>query len=127
MPTRGFRSIGISESTYARFNEDYLKSQDDLAVLGIRSLSGYMSYLLDSRIKEDQVLASHVPMVRKVSAEDGRVVILDNTIDRIAEVVPRDGKPYCLLCADNNCLHVGFAYALPEIDAILASGDAESS
>ena len=125
MPIRGFRSISISESIYARFNEDYHKSRDGLAALGIRSLSGYMSYLLESRIKEEQTLASHVPMIRKVSVEDGRAVMLDNTIDRIAEVVPRDGRLYCLLCADNNCLHVGFAYALPEISAVLASGDAE--
>ena len=125
MPLQGFRSITISESTYTRFSDDYLKNRDDLAVLGIHSLSGYMSYLLESRMQEDQILARHVPMIKKVSVNDGRAVMLDNTIDRIAEVVARNGELHCQLCAKNNCLHVGFAYALPEISTVLASGDAE--
>lgn len=125
MPLKGFRSITISESTYTRFSDDYLKNREDLAVLGIHSLSGYMSYLLESRMQEDQILARHVPMIKKVSVNDGRAVMLDNTIDRIAEVVARNRELHCQLCAKNNCLHVGFAYALPEISTVLASGDAE--
>lgn len=127
MPLREFRSITVSESTYTRFSDDYLKNKDGLATLGIRSLSGYMSYLLESRMQEDQILARHVPMIKKVSVDDGRAVILDNTIGRIAEVVARNGELHCQLCAMNNCLHVGFAYALPEISTVLASSNAESA
>lgn len=125
MPLKKFRSISISDSTYTRFSDDYLKNSDGLAVLGVHSLSGYMSYLLESRMQEDRILARHVPMIKKVSVDAGRAVLLDNTIDRIAEVVARDGELRCQLCAKNNCLHVGFAYALPEISTVLASGDAE--
>lgn len=125
MPKKGFKSITISENIYARFNADYLKSRDGLTGRGINSLSGYMSYLLESRMREDKILARHVPMIKKVSVDNDRAVILDNTISRIAEVVVRNGDLYCQLCAKNDCLHVGFAYALPDINMVLVPDDAE--
>ena len=127
MPKNGFRSITVSESVYKRFNNDYLKSKDDLAVRGIRSLSGYISYMLESRMQENEILAHYAPMIKKVMVDDDRVVIMDNTINRIAEVVARNGELYCQLCGENDCLHVGFAYALPEVSRVLNLRDTKES
>ena len=92
MPKEGFRSITVSEDVYDRFNSDYLKSKSDLAIRGVRSLSGYISYMLEERMREDEALSLHAPMMKKISVDDGRVVLLDNTINRIAEVVVQDGR-----------------------------------
>ena len=125
MPKEGFRSITVSEDVYDRFNNDYLKSKSDLAIRGVRSLSGYISYMLEERMREDEALSLHAPMMKRVSVDDGRVVLLDNTINRIAEVVVKDGELHCQLCEEDGCLHVGFAYALPEVNAILSAHVAE--
>ncbi len=119
MPKNGFRSITISESIYNKFNRIYLGSKDELAIKGIRSLSGYISYMLESRMQEDEALARHVPMIKKIAVEEDRVVLLDNEKNRIAEVVARDGELYCQLCEVIGCMHAGFAYALPEVNAML--------
>ena len=121
MPKEGFRSITVSEDVYDRFNNDYLKSKSDLAIRGVRSLSGYISYMLEERMREDEALSLHAPMMKKISVDDGRVVLLDNTINRIAEVVVQNGELHCQLCEEDGCLHVGFAYALPDVNTVLSA------
>ena len=120
MPKEGFKSITVSETVYKRFNEAYANSKDTLAVRGIRSLSGYISYMLEERMQENEAMAVHAPRMKKISVDDDRVVLLDSKLNRIAEVVVQNGAMFCQLCEENNCLHVGFAYALPEVYTALS-------
>lgn len=106
-------------TTYRQFNEDYQKHKSDLAIIGVRSLSGYISYLLEEQMQENETLATHTPAMKKISNDDERVVLLDSTINRITEIVVRDGELSCRLCESNDCMHVGFAYALPAAHIIL--------
>ena len=119
MPKEGFKSITVSETVYKRFNEAYDNSKDALAIRGVRSLSGYISYMLEERMQENEAMAMHAPRIKKISVDGDRVVLLDSKMGRIAEVVFQNGKMFCQLCEANNCLHVGFAYALPEVYAAL--------
>ncbi|MCE2507792.1 MAG: hypothetical protein J4G04_00590 [Nitrosopumilaceae archaeon] len=120
MPKEGFKSITVSETVYKRFNEAYANSKDTLAVRGIRSLSGYISYMLEERMQENEAMAVHAPRMKKISVDDDRVVLLDSKVNRIAEVAVQNGVMFCQLCEENNCLHVGFAYALPEVYTALS-------
>ena len=119
MPKEGFKSITVSETVYKRFNDAYVNSKDALAVKGIRSLSGYISYMLEERMLENEAMARHAPRIKKISVEGDRVVLLDGKVNRIAEVVIQNGVLYCQLCEESNCLHVGFAYAVPEVYAAM--------
>ena len=120
MPKEGFKSITVSETVYKRFNEAYDNSKDALAIRGVRSLSGYISYMLEERMQENEAMAVHAPRMKKISVDDDRVVLLDSKMNRIAEVVVQNGAMFCQLCEENNCLHVGFAYALPEVYTALS-------
>ena len=120
MPKEGFKSITVSETVYNRFNEVYANRKDALAVRGIRSLSGYISYMLEERMQESEAMARHAPRMKKISVDEDRVVMLDGKVNRIAEVVVQNGVLFCQLCEENNCLHVGFAYAMPEVYSALS-------
>ena len=87
---------------YERFDRAYRAAKDDLAAKGIRSLSGYLSQMLDEALLEDR-MAGHPVRLRKIHAEAGRAV----------EVVVRDGEPFCLLCDRDDCVHAGFVHAIP--------------
>ncbi len=42
-------------------------------------------------------------------------MIQDNKINRIAEVLLKEGELQCLLDERADCVHVGFVYSLPEL------------
>lgn len=119
MPKEGFKSITVSETVFQRFNEAYNASKEMLAARGIRSVSGYIGHMLSERMRESDVVEAHPPRIRKISADDDRVVLMDSKLNRVAEVAVRDGALFCQLCKTDKCLHVGFAYALPEVYATL--------
>ena len=121
MPKQEYKSITVSEVVYNHFNEDYLKSKKYLDMKGVRSFSGYVAYMLESRIREDEALARYAPPITKISVDNDRVVVLDSMKNRIAEVVVQNGELYCQLCRVDDCLHVGFAYALPEVNMVLSA------
>ena len=127
MPKEGFRSITIPETVYDRFHTAYTGNKAELAIRGIRSLSGYLTRMLEERMRSDEAVAEYTPRMKKVSVDDGRAVLLDRHENRIAEVVVQDGSLYCQLCEVSNCLHVGFAHSLPEVYAFLGQRGAEGS
>lgn len=112
MPKNGFRSITVSHTVYERFDRAYQAGKDDLAAKGIRSLSGYLSHMLDEALLASRMAGSPARL-RKIHAESGRAVLLDAEAGRVAEVVMRDGEPFCLLCDRGDCAHAGFVHATP--------------
>lgn len=121
MPKKGFKSITVSESVYDKFSDTYAKNKDALAVKGIRSISGYVSYMLEERMQESELLAKHAPMFKKISIDDDRVVMLDNVKNRVVEVAIQNGTLVCQLCEETDCVHVGYAAALPEVYSVMAA------
>lgn len=115
MPKEGFKSITVSEAVFQRFNRAYNASREMLAARGIRSVSGYIGHMLSERMRESDTVGAHPSRIRKVTADDDRVVLMDSKLNRVAEVAAMDGALFCRLCDTDRCLHVGFAYALPEV------------
>ena len=126
MPKEGFRSITVSDVVYHRFNRSFTKKKDELAVKGIRSLSGYISYMLEDRMTEDDALAQYAPRLQKISVNDDRIVLLDTVKNRIAEVVVQNGVLFCQLCESDDCMHIGYAYALPEVGFMMKKSGANT-
>lgn len=120
MPKEGYRSITLPGSVYSRFNADYDSKKDELAYMGVRSISGYVSYMLDERTREAEVLAKYTPPVQKVSFETNMAILKDNAVNRIVEVVASNGELKCMFCDRDDCIHVGFAYSMPEVNTALA-------
>ena len=54
---------------------------------------------------------------------DDHVKILDNRLGKLGRIVSvyfkRDGKPYCDYCEESDCVHVQYAWELPEARKVL--------
>ena len=66
-------------------------------------------------MQENEALARHAPLLEKISVDGDRIVLLDKVKNRVAEVVVQNGTLFCQLCEETDCLHVGYAFALPDV------------
>ena len=78
MPKAGFKSITVSERVYDKFQDVYQKSKDDLAMKGVNSFSGYVTYMLEEMMQKDKTFARYAPKIEKISVDDDRVILKDN-------------------------------------------------
>ncbi len=119
MPKEGFKSITVSEVVYSKFFDVYQKNKEDLLMKGVNSFSGYVTYMLEELMQKDKTFAKYAPKIEKISVDGDRVILKDNIKNRIAEVAIQRGEFFCQLCEDKNCVHVGFAWAIPEVYELL--------
>jgi len=109
-----------SESqVYEKLSPMYEKNKERLALKGMNSFSGYVSFMLDEAIKKDKSFARYVPKIEKISVDDDTVILKDNIKNKIAEVVLQKGELFCKLCKKKACVHVGFVFSLPDIYEVL--------
>lgn len=120
MPKPGYKSITVSESVYNRFNSAYQKSRDELTRKGVKSFSGYVSYMLEEQMLKDETFARHAPRIKKISVEPDCVILRDNMHDRIVEVAVRSGEIVCQYCDQKDCVHVGFVLSMPDVYDMLS-------
>ncbi len=121
MPKAGFKSITISEQVYDKFNDVFQKNKSELAMKGVNSFSGYVTYLLEDMMLKDKTFARYAPKLEKISVDDDRVIIKDNIKNRIAEVTIQRGELFCQLCEEKDCVHIGFVFSLPDVYEVLNS------
>ena len=111
MPKPGYKTITISEKVYNKFLEFSKKNQ----VAGVNSFSGYVTYLLESRMAKDKTFAKYAPKLELISIEEDRVIIKNKIENRIAEIVYQRDDLYCQLCEAKDCHCIGYAWSIPEI------------
>lgn len=123
MPKTGFKSITLSDVVYDRFFEAYQTNKDQLAMQGVNSFAGYVASKLGEMMERDKAFARYAPRIEEISVDGDRVILKDNIKDRIAEIIIRNGEPYCQLCEAKDCVHVGYVFSIPTIyDALSAKG-----
>ena len=60
-----------------------------------------------------EAFAKQASFMEKISIDSDRV------LNRIAEVILRNGELRCLLDEKIDCVHIGFVYSLPEVYIVL--------
>ncbi len=121
MPKAGFKSITISEQVYEKFFDVFQKNKSELAMKGVNSFAGYVTYMLEDMMLKDKTFARYAPKLEKISVDDDRVIIKDNIKNRIAEVTIQRGELCCQLCDEKDCVHIGFVFSLPDVYEVLNS------
>ena len=111
MPKPGYKTITISEKVYNKFLEFSKKNQ----VAGVNSFSGYVTYLLESKMAKDKTFAKYAPKLELISIEEDRVIIKNKFENRIAEIVYQRDELYCQLCETKVCDCIGYSWSIPEI------------
>jgi hypothetical protein len=115
LPKPGFKSITVSEHVYKRFLHVYEKKKKSLELKGITSFSGYITSTMEEVMAKHETFSKYAPLLEALTIESDRVILKDNKQNRIIEVMVRNGELYCLLDERSDCVHVGFAYSIPEV------------
>ena len=113
--------INVSESNFNEFHEIYEKNKINLSKKGVNSFSGYVTYRLEEMMQKDKTFAKYSPKIEKISVDEDRIILKDNIKNRIAEVIIQKGELFCRLCKENDCVHVGFLFSLPEVYEIIST------
>ncbi len=121
MPKAGFKSITISEQVYDKFFDVFQENKSELAMKGVNSFAGYITYMLEDMMLKDKTFARYAPKLEKISVDEDRVIIKDNIKNRIAEVTIQRGELFCQLCDEKSCFHIGFVFSLPDVYEVLNS------
>ena len=121
LPKAGFKSITVHENIYERFFDVYQKRKEDLALRGVNSFAGYITYVLEDVMTKDATFAKYCPKLERISFDTGRIILKDNIRDRIIEILIIANELNCLFCESSSCIHVGFCYDMPEIYDIIGN------
>ncbi|MDG7035272.1 MAG: hypothetical protein JRN53_05640 [Nitrososphaerota archaeon] len=97
----------------------YERKKHPLLDAGINTFSGFVNDLIWHVIEADRVLSSKAPFLSEVGMTEDGVTLRDAKLDRIVEVKVRNGELVCDLDNSNDCVHVGFAYAIPEVYRVI--------
>ena len=66
------------------------------------------------KMAESLLLAKGVQEIEKIRILGNIIILKDNINDRIIELKIQKGEIFCEFDKTNECIHVGFAYSLPE-------------
>lgn len=101
---RGLTSLDIfNEKTYK-----WLKAKPG-------SLRKAGNYELDMARMKEEFLIKNLPRFKKINFEDGMLVIHDKEKRIYTEIGLHNGYVHCTNCESNDCEHVTYSYALPEL------------
>jgi len=119
MPKAGFKSITVNEIIYNKFYQIFFDQKEKLAMKGVNSFSGYVTFCLEEMMRKDETFSKFTPKIEMVSVDDTRVILNDLVKVRIVEVKFVQNTLCCMLCDQEECKHVGFCESMPEVIEIL--------
>ena len=118
MPYKGHSSITVTDALYNKIKS---KHHENYVVNHVKpSLSDYVENILWYVLESDDILKKYAPFLEKDKIADNTIFIKDNRVNRIAELIVQDGDLYCLLDERKDCVHIGFAWSIPEVYKIMA-------
>ncbi|HKH85476.1 MAG TPA: hypothetical protein VKA40_02915 [Nitrososphaera sp.] len=79
------------------------------------STKDYINNVLLEAIERDKFLYSYAPSLSKVGYEGNILFIRDAKLGKTAEISLRDRSLYCNVCNSKDCVHIHYAFALPEM------------
>ncbi len=115
MPKVGFKSITVKELVYDKFYQIFFDQKEKLAMKGVNSFAGYITFCLEEMMKKDETFSKFTPKIETISVDEKRVILHDVVKARIIEIQFIKNELQCMFCNENNCKHVGFCESMPEV------------
>lgn len=119
MPKNGFKSITVNDKVYDKFYQIFFDQKEKLAMKGINSFAGYVTFCLEEMMRKDETFSKFTPKLEKVSVDEKRIILNDIVKNRIVEVQFVQNTLCCMMCDQEECKHVGFCESMPEVIEIL--------
>jgi hypothetical protein len=79
------------------------------------STKNYINNVLLEAIERDKFLYSYAPSLSKLGYEDNILFIRDAKLGKTTEISLRNRSLYCNVCNSKDCVHIHYAFALPEM------------
>jgi hypothetical protein len=111
MPKEDFVSITIKRDVYERMR----KLMDNVnATLGYRRFKSVSQLLEEAFVYYEK---SYELMIRfkHFNVYEDHVTIVDYEEHRLVDVFFKNGKPHCMLCNSDSCIHVKFTLRIPKV------------
>ena len=118
MPKEGFSVITITQQVHDKAKQRY--NQKVKAEKLHKSFSKYVNDLILETIEADENLSLAAPFIQKIGMEGNSIMLKDNKIGRIVEVQVHGKDLICMLDEKKDCVHVGYAYAIPEVYRVIS-------
>ncbi|MEM2140999.1 hypothetical protein [Nitrososphaera sp.] len=75
----------------------------------------YINSVLAEAIERDRFLQTYAPNLSRVGYQDNILFIRDAKVGKTADIFLKDRVLYCGLCESKDCIHIHYAFALPEV------------
>lgn len=101
----------ISQENLDRLRRFWEKNEDALSTNNVNSLSDLVAYLLD------QIDGQKVePRLEHINVFEDHITIRDNKLKREVDVyVKNENELWCSYDDSFDCIHVGYAWAIPKV------------
>lgn len=99
--------------TVAIKDEIYEKAKSKAAEKGL-TLVDYVNDVVSQSVEKEAFLKNYAPHIEKISSGD-TIILRDNKIKKIVEIYLKDSKLHCTNDENKDCIHVHFAFGLPEV------------
>lgn len=106
-PKKRMPTVAIEPELYRKLREKAGEKRTEL----IR----YVNDVLAASIEKDEFLKMYAPNLSRRDIIGNCLIVWDDMKRRAAEVWLREGNLYCELCKQDDCMHVHFALAIPEV------------
>ena len=119
MPQEGQKTITMSGKRLERLEKEF--QQNKSKQLG----SSFSAFIADAALieLERRELINQAAYISLIAINDNVIILKDVEKRSFAEVYLRNRTLKCDTCNQDNCIHVGFALALPEIrKSLLTNG-----
>ena len=117
----GYMNLSVAILVYERYKQTYQKKKEQLVRKGVTSFAGYITSTLEELMEKDEVFARRAPFMQEFGFDEGTntIYIKDNRTNRIAGVTVREKGLTCDIDQRDDCVHIGFAYALPQVYKVM--------
>jgi hypothetical protein len=75
----------------------------------------YINSVLAEALERDKFLQAYAPYLSRVAYQENILFIRDVKKNKTAEVFLKDRALYCGLCESKDCVHIHYAFVLPEV------------
>ncbi|MHB1868987.1 MAG: hypothetical protein ACYCPP_08585 [Nitrososphaerales archaeon] len=120
MPKEGFSAITIHSQVHDKAHSVYQEKVKSGKIKG-KSFSRYINDIILETVEADEMLSLAAPHIQLSALVDNSILLKDNKLNRIVEVQVRGKEKdlFCVLDKRNDCVHTGFAYAIPQVYVVM--------
>lgn len=107
MPDKGFKTITVPVVLHGRINKKAKQEN--------KSITTYATEILASYMEVDEKLSRYAPLLEPFGFEGNVAILWDHKKGRSVDVYLYDNKLQCGEDKSEDCIHVAFCQALPQV------------